>query len=132
MSSPKITLFTVVKFIHSLLSYFCNSCTYSNPRVTLCTFTVLKFRYDQVLGWADFYLSPLIKVSSWADSEGEAGKSQVIWVSIGNKQLDTTTHPPLEEVAPPPPPPTLENVGPPLESWKRIIFFESNLWTYVK
>ena len=36
------------------------------------------------------------------------GKSQVIWVSIGNKQLD------------PPPPPgksetPLENVGPPLE-----------------
>ena len=34
------------------------------------------------------------------------GKSQVIWVSIGNKQLD----PPLEKVGPP-----LENVGPPLE-----------------
>ena len=28
------------------------------------------------------------------------GKSQVIWVSIGNKQLD----PPLEKVGPPPPP----------------------------
>ena len=37
------------------------------------------------------------------------GKSQVIWVSIGNKLLDP--HPPLEKVAPPP----LENVGPPLE-----------------
>ena len=36
------------------------------------------------------------------------GKSQVIWVSIGNKQLD----PPLEKVGPPPPP---GNVGPPLE-----------------
>ena len=35
------------------------------------------------------------------------GKSQVIWVSIGNKQLD-----PLEKNGPPPP---LENVGPPLE-----------------
>ena len=35
------------------------------------------------------------------------GKSQVIWVSIGNKQLDP---PPLEKVGPP-----LENVGPPLE-----------------
>ena len=32
------------------------------------------------------------------------GKSQVIWVSIGNKQLDS-----------PPPPPPLESVGPPLE-----------------
>ena len=28
------------------------------------------------------------------------GKSQVIWVSIGNKQLDL----PLEKVGPPPPP----------------------------
>ena len=35
------------------------------------------------------------------------GKSQVIWVSIGNKQLDP---PPLEKVGPP-----LKNVGPPLE-----------------
>ena len=36
------------------------------------------------------------------------GKSQVIWVSIGNKLLDPP--PPLEKVGPP-----LENVGPPLE-----------------
>ena len=36
------------------------------------------------------------------------GKSQVIWVSIGNKQLDPP--PPLEKVGPP-----LENIGPPLE-----------------
>ena len=36
------------------------------------------------------------------------GKSQVIWVSIGNKQLD----PPWKELDPPPP---LENVGPPQE-----------------
>ena len=34
------------------------------------------------------------------------GKSQVIWVSIGNKQLD----PPWKKVGPP-----LENVRPPLE-----------------
>ena len=45
------------------------------------------------------------------------GKSQVIWVSKGNKQLDP---PPLEKVGPPP----LENVGPPLEPWKMIDFFE--------
>ena len=38
------------------------------------------------------------------------GKSQVIWVSIGNKQLDP---PPLEKVGPP-----LENVGPP--PWKML------------
>ena len=36
------------------------------------------------------------------------GKSQVKWVSIGNKQLDPP--PPLEKVGRP-----LENVGPPLE-----------------
>ena len=104
-----------VKFIHSLLSYFCNSCTYSKHRVTLCTLTVLKPGYDQVLG-GRFYLSPPIEVSSWADPEGETGKSQVIWVSIGNKQLDTT--PLLWKKLPPPP---LENVGPPLEPWKRIV-----------
>ena len=104
-----------VKFIHSLLSYFCNSCTYSKHRVALCTLTVLKLRYDQVLG-GRFYLSPLIEVSSWAYPEGETGKSQVIWVSIGNKQLDTT---PSSGRSPPPPPP--ENVEPPLEPWKRIV-----------
>ena len=47
------------------------------------------------------------------------GKSQVIWVSIGNKQLD-----PLEKVGPP-----LENVGPPS---KMIDFFEIYHWTSVK
>ena len=56
------------------------------------------------------------------------GTSQVIWVSIGNKQLD----PP-----PPPPPPgkswtPLENVGPPLEPWKMIGFFEINNLNSVK
>ena len=50
--------------------------------------------------------SPMASIAS-ADPEGGTGgpnppgKSQVIWVSIGNKQLD--------------PPPPLENVGPPLE-----------------
>ena len=44
--------------------------------------------------------------SANADPEGgqgsgsPPGKSQAIWVSIGNKQLD----PPLEKVGPPPPP----------------------------
>ena len=52
------------------------------------------------------------------------GKSQVIWVSIGNKQLDP---PP-----PPPPPRPLENVGTPLEPWKMIVSFESNHLTSVK
>ena len=62
-----------VKFIHSLLSYFCNSCTYSKHRVALCTLTVLKLRYDQVLG-GRFYLSPLIEVSSWARGKQENHK----------------------------------------------------------
>ena len=88
-----------VKFIHSLLSYFCNSCTYSKHRVDLCTLTVLKLRYDQVLG-GQILLKPPIEVSSWADPEGETGESQVIWVSIGNKQLDTT--PLLWKKLPPP------------------------------
>ena len=53
------------------------------------------------------------------------GKSQVIWVSIGNKLLD------------PPPPPwkkldPLENVGPPLEALKMIDFFEIVHLTSVK
>ena len=41
---------------------------------------------------------------------------QVIWVSIGNKQLD----------------PSLEKVGPPLEPWKIIDFFEIDHLTSVK
>ena len=53
-------------------------------------------------GGGRFYLSTLIEVSSWADSEGETGKSQVIWISIGNKQLDTTT-PSGRNWTPPPP-----------------------------
>ena len=41
------------------------------------------------------------------------GKSQVIWVSIGNKQLDPLPPPyPWKKLDPPPPP--LENVGFPL------------------
>ena len=44
-------------------------------------------------GGCRFYLSPLIEVPSWADSEGEIGKSQVIWVSIENKQSDTAPPP---------------------------------------
>ena len=59
----------------------------------------------------------MILSESSADPEGGGGaggpdppgKSQVIRVSIGNKQLD----PPGKSCFPPPPPP--ENVGPPLE-----------------
>ena len=46
------------------------------------------------------------------------GKSQVIWVSIGNKQLDP---PPLEKVGPPPPP---GKCWTPSETLKMIDFFE--------
>ena len=62
--------------------------------------------------------------SSSADPEGGTGgpdpppgKPQVIWVCIGNKQLD-----PLWKNLDPPPP--LENVGPPLEPMKIEDFFE--------
>ena len=57
-------------------------------------------------------MAVLTQVLPSADPEGGGtggpdppGKSQVIWVSIGNKQLD-----PLEKVGRP-----LQNVGPPLE-----------------
>ena len=57
-------------------------------------------------------------VASSVDPEGGGGggqdppgKSQVIWVSTGNKQFDPP--PPWKGLDPPPP--TLENVGPPLE-----------------
>ena len=66
-----------------------------------------------------FLFSSVLCCLSKADPEGDRGsgpppppgKSQVIWVSIGNKQLDPT--PLLEKVGPLPPPPPLENVGPP-------------------
>ena len=54
------------------------------------------------------------------------GKPQVKWVYIGNKQLDPL--PPGKSWTPPP----LENVGPPLEPGKMIVFFESNHLTSVK
>ena len=74
------------------------------------------------------YLQKLDYLSS-ADPEGGTrgpdpppppppGKSQVIWVSIGNKKLDT--------------PLPLENVGPPLEPWKMIEFFENDHLTSIK
>ena len=50
------------------------------------------------------------------------GKSQVIWVSIGNMQLD----PSCKKLD------TLENVGLPLELWKMIDFFEIDHLTSVK
>ena len=53
------------------------------------------------------------------------GKSQVIWVSIGNKQLDPPT---MEKAGPPP----LENNGPPLGPWKMTDFFEIDHLTSVK
>ena len=43
-----------------------------------------------------------VRIQRWGDrwSGPPPGKSQVVWVSIGNKQLD----PPMEKVGPPPPP----------------------------
>ena len=57
------------------------------------------------------------RFQSGGRGSGPPGKSQVIWVSIGNKQLDP---PPLEKVGPPPPWKTLDPLGP----LKRIDFFE--------
>ena len=51
-----------------------------------------------------------------------SGKSQIIWVSIGNKQLDT----PWKKLDP------LEKIGPHLEPWKTIDFFEIDHLTSVK
>ena len=55
------------------------------------------------------------------------GKSQVIWVSIGNKQLDP---PPLEKVGRPPPP--WKMFDPLYNLEKMIVFFEINHLTFVK
>ena len=65
----------------------------------------------QVVMWCS--VPRTLDLQQSADPEGGTGspdpppgKSQVIWVSIGNKQLD----PPWKKLDPP-----LENIGPPLE-----------------
>ena len=55
------------------------------------------------------------------------GKSQVMWVSIGNKPLDPTLlkkvgPPPWKILDPPPPPPPPEYVGPPSGTFKNDCF----------
>ena len=64
-----------------------------------------KTLFDLDLGAKVIETFPSILYITSADPEEGtwAGKSQVIWVSIGNKILDTPT--PLEKVGPPPPPP---------------------------
>ena len=108
-----------VKFIHSLLSYFCNSCTYSKHRVALCTLTVLKLRYDQVLG-GRFYSSPLSKCPHGRIQRGkqENRKLHGFLLGISNWIRPRSSG---RSCPPPPPPPPPENVGPPLEPWKRIV-----------
>ena len=60
------------------------------------------------------------------------GKSQVIWLSIGNQHLYPPSPPP------PPPPPGKSWTSPlgkcwiPMEPWKTIVFFEINHLTSVK
>ena len=49
-------------------------------------------------------------------------ESQIKWISIGNKQLDT----PWKKLDP------LEKIGPHLEPWKTIDFFEIDHLTSVK
>ena len=77
------------------------------------------------------YCSPnheAVRAAPSADLEGgqgvrtPSGKSQIILVSIGNKQLDT----PWKKLDP------LEKIGPHLEPWKTIDFFEIDHLTSVK
>ena len=70
-----------------------------------------------------------VRAAPSADPEGvgqgvrtPSGKSQIIWVSIGNKQLDTH----WKKLDP------LEKIGPHLEPWKTIDFFEIDHLTSVK
>ena len=65
-----------------------------------------------------------IKRGDMGPDPSPSRKSQVIWVSIGNKQLDS----PWKKLDPPP----LENVGPPLEPRKVIDFFEIDHLSSVK
>ena len=58
------------------------------------------------------------------DQDPPPGKSQVIWVSIGDKQLD----PSWKKLDPPPP----RKCWTPLEPWKMIVFFEINHLTSAK
>ena len=52
------------------------------------------------------YLHARIQRGGAEGPDPTPGKSQVIWVSIGNKQLDLHPPPPaVEKVGPPPPPP---------------------------
>ena len=69
-----------------------------------CRKTSTSARGDRII----LQTGKLNKSQPSADPEGGGargpdppGKSQVIWVSIGNKQLDPTP-PPLEKVGPPP------------------------------
>ena len=55
-----------------------------------------------------------MRIQRGVSGSGPPEKSQVIWVSIGYKQLPP---PPLEKVGPP-----LDNVGPPLEPLKNDTF----------
>ena len=69
-----------------------------------------------------------VRATPSADPEGGAGvrtpsgKSQIKWVSIGNKQLDT----PWKKLDP------LEKNWPHLEPWKTIDFFQIDHLTSVK
>ena len=71
-----------------------------------------------------FVLWLQVRIQRGNRGSGTPGKSQVIWVSTGNKQLDPT---PLEKVGPP-----LEKVGPPSGTLKMIVFFGIDHLTSVK
>ena len=94
---------------------------------------ILKFSnsfFSKLVQWKiEHYSTEATICKASADPEGgqgvrtPPGKSQVIWVSIGNKQLD----PPGKKLDP-----LHEKVGPPLEPLKMIDFFEIDHLTSVK
>ena len=64
-------------------------------------------RIDLMSDVTRVYSNSQVRILRGTGGPDPPGKSQVIWVSIGNKLLDP---PPLEKIGRP-----LENVGPPLE-----------------
>ena len=85
-----------------------------------------------------FQIDPVVidklQVTASADPEGgqgvltpPPGKSQVMWVCIGNRHLDPPPPPPGKGWTPPP-----RKYGPPLEPLKTIDFFEIDHLTSVK
>ena len=96
--------------------YFCNM----RFSVLTCMSLVFNSSVSVMFCFAIFQ----VRIQRGARGPEPPGKSQVIWVSVGNKPPP----PPWKKLDPAP----LENVGPPLEPWKMIDFFEIDHLTSVK